>query len=79
MNQNGFYYFSGIQDEYIFENLESSEVTNMSYMFWNLVSLVHVSYGNNFIQNVDSNISHMFYNCPANKSTHESWNGVFEG
>jgi len=56
---------------------DTSNVTNMESMFASMISLTNITYGENFIRKSGSNISSMFLYCPANKPTHESWNGAF--
>ncbi len=38
--------------------------------------LTTIIYGANFIKKEGASIGNMFSNCPANRPTHESWNGV---
>jgi len=57
-------------------NFDTKNVTDMSFMFSNCNSLTEILYGENFIHAHDAEISFMFNNCPANKPTHESWNGI---
>ncbi len=45
-------------------------------MFGNCSRLTSVQYGENFVYKEGATLGAMFYNCPANKPTHESWNGV---
>ena len=58
-------------------NFDTSNVTDMTEMFYECKNLNQINYGNNFIRQSSSQISNMFYKSPANKPTHESWNGVF--
>ena len=47
-------------------------------MFIGNNNLATITYGDNFIRKVDSDISSMFSGCPANKPDHSSWNGAFQ-
>ncbi len=57
-------------------NFDTSNVTNMQDMFQYNSNLTNIVYGNNFIKNSELNINYMYYQCPANKPTHSSWDGV---
>ena len=57
-------------------NFDTRNVMDMSWMFLNNSQLTSIIYGENFIRKSNSNITDMFYNCPANKPTHSSWVGV---
>jgi len=56
-------------------NFNTIKVTNMSYMFSDSINLTTITYSENFIYVEGVNVEFMFNNCPANKPTHESWNG----
>ncbi len=48
----------------------------MEEMFYTCNSLTNIVYGENFIYTEGITIDRIFDNCPANKPTHESWNGL---
>ena len=54
----------------------TNNVTNMSGMFYNCSNLAEIIYGEYFVLKSGSTTTDMFLNCPANKPTHESWEGV---
>ena len=58
-------------------SFDTSNVTNMSQMFYGSSSLTNITYGTKFVHASDANITSMFSNCPANKPTDPSWDGVF--
>ena len=70
--------FSGIYSltELDLSSFDTSKVTNMSSMFYNSSSLNNITYGNGFVYANTANVSNMFHNCPANRPTDPSWNGV---
>ncbi len=45
-------------------------------MFNNTPQLENIVYGDNFVHKENAVTDGMYTNCPANKPTHESWNGV---
>ncbi len=45
-------------------------------MFQNSSKLENIIYGDNFVYKNDAYVKNMYNNCPANKPTHPSWNGV---
>lgn len=45
-------------------------------MFQNASKLTNIVYGNNFIYSNSTNVTNMFTNCPTNKPTHSSWDGI---
>ncbi len=49
---------------------------NHNGMFQNCAKLENIIYSDNFVYKNDAYVKDMYNNCPANKSTHESWNGV---
>lgn len=51
--------------------------TGVYGMFGGSNKLETIVYGENFIKKEGADTTKMFTNCPANKPTHESWNGVF--
>lgn len=55
---------------------DTQSVTNMGNMFSGASALNTITYGDNFIHKENSTTSSMFNNCPANKPTHLSWEGV---
>ena len=57
-------------------HFDTTNVTDIFFMFYNCSSLTEIIYGENFIHKTDAEIMGMFLSCPANKPTHESWNGV---
>ena len=67
------------------ENLDistfnTSNVINMDGMFASS-SITSITYGSNFIHNVEASTSSMFLGCTANKpngSVHSSWEGIFD-
>lgn len=46
-------------------------------MFQGCTNLTTITYGENFIYKDEATTTNMFLNCPANKPTHSSWEGVF--
>ena len=58
-------------------NFNTSKVTDVSDMFLNDTNLTNITYGDMFIYKENLSIYNMYNNCPANKPTHESWNGIF--
>jgi len=56
--------------------LDTSKVTSMQSMFLEDSQLTNITYGDSFVRKNDSDITFMFSNCPANKPTHSSWEGV---
>lgn len=59
------------------DKFDTSKVDNMQSMFYGLYNLNNIVYGSKFIHKTGANTSSMFINCPANKPTDPSWNGVF--
>jgi len=57
-------------------SFDTRNVTNMSYMFGYNRNLTNINYGDDFIHKDGANIEEIFINCPANKPTHTSWNGL---
>ena len=57
-------------------NFNTSNVQDMNAMFYIASKLKNITYGENFIHKEGAYIGNMFLYCPANKPTHESWNGV---
>ena len=57
-------------------NFDTSNVTNMSGMFYHSSSLNNITYGNGFVYANTANVSNMFHNCPANRPTDPSWEGI---
>jgi len=57
-------------------NFNTLKVNDMSGIFYLCKGLTTIIYGENFIHRNDADVSNMFDDCPANKPTHESWNGV---
>ena len=53
-----------------------SNVDEMRLLFEGCSNLILIEYGDKFILKEGANTAEMFVNCPANKPTHESWNGV---
>ena len=58
-------------------SFNTSKVTNMNEMFCESKKLSTITYGADFVHKENAIIDDMFLNCPANKPTHESWNGLF--
>jgi len=58
-------------------SFDTSKVTNMNEMFCESKKLSTITYGADFVHKENAIIDDMFLNCPANKPTHESWNGLF--
>ena len=56
---------------------DTSNVNNMYYMFRNASWLTTINYGSKFVHKLDAKVTDMFYNCPTNKPTDPSWDGVF--
>ena len=79
---------SNVTDMYdMFSNMESlttldlssfdtSNVTDMRYMFFRDGELRTIVYGSKFIHANNANVSYMFSDCPANRPTDPSWEGV---
>lgn len=59
------------------DKFDTSKVDNMQSMFYGLYNLTNIVYGSKFIHKTGVNTSSMFSDCPANKPTDPSWNGVF--
>lgn len=57
-------------------NFVTSKVTNMVDMFQDCTNLANITYGQNFVYANEASVNDMFFNCSANKPTHESWNGI---
>ena len=57
-------------------SFDTSNVTNMSSMFYYAYGLNTITYGNKFVYANSASVSNMFNNCPANKPTDSSWDGV---
>ena len=57
-------------------SFDTSNVANMSSMFYFAYGLNTIIYGNNFVYANTASVSNMFYDCPANKPTDPSWDGV---
>ena len=57
-------------------SFDTSNVTDMSCMFQSSPNLNTVTYGNNFVYANNADVFYMFYDCPANKPTDPSWDGV---
>ena len=57
-------------------NFNTSNVTDMVFMFAYDSELTNIIYGDNFIYANSAIIRDMYYNCPANKPTDASWDGV---
>ena len=55
---------------------DTSNVTDMGRMFNESSKLTNITYGNNFVYANNANVLYMFINCPANKPTDPSWEGV---
>ncbi len=74
-----FYGMSSIQ-ELDLSTFDTSNVTDMIFMFSEAKKLTQITYGPNFIHKSEATTSNMFLNCPANKpdkNVHPSWEGVF--
>ncbi len=56
---------------------DTGRVTSMNRMFCYSSSLNNITYGAKFVHASGAGVSYMFYDCPANKPTDPSWNGVF--
>ena len=56
---------------------DTNNVIDMYGMFMYSPELREIKYGENFIHNLNAITTNIYYNCPANKPTHESWNSVF--
>ena len=54
----------------------TSNATDMNKMFYNSYSLANITYGSKFVYANNADVSSMFYDCPANKPTDPSWDGV---
>ena len=57
-------------------NFDTSNVTNMNHMFASASRLDTITYGNAFVYANAANVDDMFYDCPANRPTDPSWEGV---
>ena len=70
--------FGGMESltELNLSSFNTSNVTNMSQMFSNSSSLNNITYGNNFVYANNANVFQMFSNCPANRPTDPSWEGI---
>lgn len=51
----------------------TSNVTNIIYMFYECKKLIEIKYGENFIKKEGAETEYMFYSCSANRPTHSSW------
>jgi len=69
---NGMYSLTNLN----LSSFDTSNATDMQSMFQYNRNLTNIVYGNNFIKNSELNINYMYYQCPANKPTHSSWDGV---
>jgi len=58
------------------ERFDTQNVTTMDSMFSGSENLKEIVYGESFIHKDGADIEGMFVNCPANKPTHTSWNGL---
>jgi len=72
------YMFSGISNltNLNLSSFNTSKVTTMDEMFSNSQNLTNIIYGDNFIKHPELGRIDMYLNCPANKPTHSSWDGV---
>ncbi len=57
-------------------HFDTSNVTDMSSMFFGNIQLTNITYGDNFVYANSATITDMYSNCPANKPTDPSWDGV---
>lgn len=57
---------------------DTSNVTDFSNMFNETPKLTNIIYDSSFVYANDADITYMFANCPANKPSHSSWNGMFQ-
>ena len=58
-------------------SFNTTNVTNISSMFRYCRKLVTITYGENFVYKSGATTEYMFSQCPANKPTHSSWEGIF--
>jgi len=58
-------------------NFDTNSVTTMDTMFAYTPVLSHITYGTNFVYKTGMDITGIFDDCPANKPTDSSWNGMF--
>ena len=75
-NMNSMFFAMESLIELNLSSFNTSNVTNMSQMFSNSSSLNNITYGNNFVYANNANVFQMFSNCPANKPTDPSWEGI---
>jgi len=54
----------------------TERLSGFYHMFWGCSKLNTINYGDNFVYANDATVEDMFYNCSANKPTHESWTGI---
>ena len=57
-------------------SFDTSKVTDMGSMFFCSSSLTNITYGSKFVYANNADVSFMFYDCPANKPTDPSWEGI---
>ncbi len=75
-NMNGMFRNMSNLQSLDLSNFNTSNVTNMEGMFNNDINLQTILYGANFVYNNEASVLYMFANCPANKPTDASWDGV---